>query len=118
MVDVYEGGFSSWEDVCRQFEESVPEPDEVVFAVYDQEMYEGYADVIYRVGERFYWASGSHCSCYGLEEQWSPEEYSRDELVAVLLRGNHFWWAQDPVAVRDEVLGRVSSESPSQLGHA
>ena len=118
MVDVYEGSFSSWEDVCREFEESIPEPDEVIFAVYDQEMYEGSADVVYRVGERFYWVSGSHCSCYGLEEQWSPEEYSRDELVAALLRGNHFWWAQDPVAVRNEVLERVSPESLSQLGHA
>jgi hypothetical protein len=118
MSGVYEGSFSSWEDVCFYFDEAISEPDQVIFAVYDQEMYEGYADVIYRVGDRFYWASGSHCSCYGLEDQWSPEEYSLDELVAALLRGRHFWWAADSVAVRDEVLERVSPESHSQPGHA
>ena len=89
-----------------------------LWAADDTSEYEGYADVIYRVGDRFYWASGSHCSCYGLEDQWSPEEYSRDELVAALLRGRHFWWAADSVAVRDEVLERVSPESHSQPGHA
>ena len=117
MIDVYEGSFSSWEDVCRQFEESIPQPDEVIFAVYDQEMYEGSADVIYRNGERFYWVSGSHCSCYGLEGQWDPEEYSAELLIAALRRGDHFYWAgEHSGAIRDAVIDRVLARS--QLGHA
>lgn len=118
MSDVYQGSFGSWSDVCSYFDEVIAEPDQVIYAIYDQPPYEGYADVIYRVGDRFYWAHGSHCSCYGLEEQWAPIEYSQHELVAALARGNHFWYADDPAAVRDEIISRVSSESYSQPGHA
>ena len=118
MVDVYEGSFSSWEDVCREFEESIPEPDEVIFAVYDQEMYEGSADVVYRVGERFYWVSGSHCSCYGLEEQFDPEEYSAELLIAALRRGRHFYWAGDRADVlREEIIERVISSASYHCGY-
>lgn len=115
---IYSGDFSSWSDVRSYFEIDVAEPDQVLYAVYDCPDYEGYADVIYRVGDRFYWAHGSHCSCYGLEGQWDPEEYSQQELAEVLLRGDHFWYAADREAVRDEVLERVYSESHSQPGHA
>lgn len=115
---VYSGDFESWSDVCHYFDVVVPQPDQVLYAVYDQPGYEGYADVIYRVGDRFYWASGSHCSCYGLEGQWDPVEYSQQELAEVLLRGSHFWYADDPSVVRDEVLARLSSETYSQPGHA
>ena len=103
MVDVYEGSFSSWEDVCREFEESIPEPDEVIFAVYDQEMYEGSADVVYRVGKHFYWVSGSHCSCYGLEGQFDPEEYSAELLIAD--------------AFREEIIERVISSASYHCGY-
>ena len=116
-MDVYEGAFGSWYDVCREFEIDVAEPDEVILAVYESELYQGDADVIYRIGDRYYWASGSHCSCYGLEGQWDPEEYSAELLVEALRRGHHFFWAEDHAdAVRDLVIDRVLARS--QLGHA
>ena len=116
-MDVYQGSFDSWADVCREFEEVIDLPDEVLLAVYDSQLYEGYADVIYRQGDRYYCVSGSHCSCYGLEDQWSPEEYSAELLIAALRRGYHFFWAEDHAdAVRDLVVERVLARS--QLGHA
>ena len=118
MSDVYSGDFSSWSDVCSYFDIEVAEPDQVLYAVCDCPDYEGYADVIYRVGDRFYWAHGSHCSCYGLEDQWAPIEYSQQELAEALLRGHHFYYAENSDAVRDEILRRVSAESQPQLGHA
>lgn len=46
----------------------------VVFAQYDQEYYEGYAEVVILREGKFYSINGAHCSCYGLEDQWSEVE--------------------------------------------
>jgi hypothetical protein len=89
-MEVYQGSFGSWADVRREFEMDLAEPDDVIYADYDTPSYEGYANVIYRQGDRYYWAYGSHCSCYGLEGQWDPEEYDARQLVEVLRRGNHW----------------------------
>lgn len=82
----YVGLFSSWADVQYEFEKSVPEPEEVLLAVYEYESYDGNALVIYRNGDRYYWVEGGHCSCYGLEGQWRPEEFTKEELVAAIER--------------------------------
>lgn len=118
-MDVYDGDFESWADVCRWFEEDVAEPDEVLLAVYDIDGYEGSADVIYRNGDRYYWVHGSHCSCYGLEGQFDPEEYSADLLIAALRRGRHFYWAGDQAdALCNQIVDRVLSSYQSEIGHA
>lgn len=117
-MEVYQGSFGSWSDVCREFQELVDLPDEVLLAVYDTPAYEGYATVIYRQGDRYYWVSGSHCSCYGLEDQWSPEQYSAEQLVEALLRGDHFFWYENSDALRDAVIDRVHARSPYVAGHA
>ena len=117
-MNVYDGDFDSWADVCRYFEEEVAEPDEVLLAVYDIDGYEGSADVIYRNGEQYYWVHGSHCSCYGLEGQFDPEEYSAELLVAALRRGYHFSWAGNRAdAVRSEVIERVLSSASYHCGY-
>jgi hypothetical protein len=46
------------------------------FAQYEQLHYEGSAFVLFERDGRLYECNGSHCSCYGLEGQWSPEETS------------------------------------------
>lgn len=56
---------------------------EILFAEYEQGGYEGDSTVIYRKFGRLYETNGSHCSCYGLEDQWSPEETT---VEAILLR--------------------------------
>lgn len=57
--------------------EGFPTDPQVLFASYGtQEAYSGDAIVIYSDNGRLYEANGSHCSCYGLEGQWHPEETS------------------------------------------
>lgn len=51
-----------------------PTDDEIVIACYNQQSYDGDAFVLYRRDGRLYEVNGSHCSCYGLEGQWKPEE--------------------------------------------
>lgn len=79
---MYLGDFASKEDIASNFsiDLSVLENAKVLFAAYSNENYEGYAMVIYAQGGKLYEVHGSHCSCMGLEDQWSPEETSVDAL--------------------------------------
>ena len=47
---------------------------EVVLASYTYEDYSGEAYVLLKKGGKLYEVHGGHCSCYGLEGQFSPEE--------------------------------------------
>lgn len=79
----YFGGFDSAEDIKAQFDTpngDFPVDDEVLFAAYEGASYEGDAIVIFRRDGKLYEAHGSHCSCFGLEGQWSPEETSWDAI--------------------------------------
>lgn len=72
----YFNRWSSKEDVARDFGIDVKELKsvEILYADYSYEDYSGSAFVLFRKGKKYYEVHGSHCSCYGLEEQWSPEE--------------------------------------------
>lgn len=53
---------------------------EILMADYDGGAYEGRAFVLLRKDGKLYEVHGSHCSCYGLEGQFDPEETSIEEL--------------------------------------
>jgi hypothetical protein len=42
--------------------------------------------VIYEKDGQLYEVHGGHCSCYGLEGQWSPEETSKEYLLGEITR--------------------------------
>lgn len=98
-------GFENRDDVAAQFEEGsgarwaqpatfvakdgFPTDDEILFALYDTPAYEGYALVLYERDGKLYEVHGSHCSCYGLEGQWQPEETT---WAALKLRKPDYVW--------------------------
>ncbi len=77
---IYAEVFSSREDVFREFAKADDSDIQFLYAYYNYEDYEGYAEVIYyrKSTKKYYEVYGSHCSCYGLEDQWSKDE----EIVA------------------------------------
>lgn len=80
---VYVDMFSNASDVFVQF--AVPADDniQICFAEYnDPDGYSGYAMVIYYdvKQKKYFEVYGSHCSCYGLEDQWTPEELKFEAL--------------------------------------
>jgi hypothetical protein len=83
MDKIYYGSFSCIDDVINDFQISDKELEgcEIIFAEYDQPDYEGYAHIIFRKGGKLYEVNGSHCSCYGLEGQWVPEETLLEALM-------------------------------------
>jgi hypothetical protein len=78
-------GWDNWQDVQHSFDMKEPEPSQVLLAFYDSDgSYDCSTYVIYRKGRSYYTVSGGHCSCYGLEDQWKPEEYTKLQLIEAL----------------------------------
>jgi hypothetical protein len=106
MNAIYDG-FKDWQDVVGEFSgpyewsgeskknaasKQIPEPEQVIVAAYTYEDYSGDAWVVYRDQGKYYTVDGGHCSCYGLEGQWEPEEYeSAEALLAALKKGNWYY---------------------------
>lgn len=63
-----------------QAQDNFPKPEEVLLASYAYECYEGDAFVLFVKNGKLFEVNGSHCSCYGLEGQWQPEETSISAL--------------------------------------
>lgn len=97
---VYRGAFTGWRDnnlfpdgVANAFHlnNDVEEP-EKIFALYDLEAYEGSAFVIFKDKKGdWYYVTGGHCSCYGLEDQWTPEPFDLDLLQRAIEQGKFIW---------------------------
>lgn len=59
----------------------------IIYAIYNTGNYEGDAFVLFEKDEKFFEVHGGHCSCYGLEGQWKPEEVSFTEIKHRLTEG-------------------------------
>lgn len=59
----------------------------VLLASYSQDNYSGEAFVLFEHDGRLFEVNASHCSCYGLEGQWEPEETTREALQHRLDQG-------------------------------
>lgn len=67
-----------------------PLPGKILFAFYGYQDYEGDAYVLYQDEEGTLWeVEGSHCSCNGLEEQWSPGEVTVPYLLKRVAEGGN-----------------------------
>jgi hypothetical protein len=80
LHDWAEGGF---EAMCKDFEIS---PDQlngvyIILASYSYGNWSGDAFVLFEQDGKLYEVNGTHCSCYGLEGQWNPEETNVDVLL-------------------------------------
>lgn len=53
---------------------------EILLASYTYESYSGDAFVLFSRDGKLWEVNGSHCSCYGLEGQWEPEETSVESI--------------------------------------
>jgi hypothetical protein len=68
----------------KEFEVTLTDDVDILFAHYAYEDYNGDAFVLYRQNSKLYAVWGGHCSCHGLEGQWSPEETSVELLVHLM----------------------------------
>lgn len=54
--------------------------EKIIFASYYTGGYEGRAYVLFEQDGKLYEVFGGHCSCYGLEDQWNPEEINLEYI--------------------------------------
>lgn len=67
------------------------DPDiEILLAYYSYKNYSGEAFVLFKQNAKLYEVNGSHCSCYGLENQWEPEETTVEALLYRLNNSRYF----------------------------
>lgn len=85
----YFGNWSCKEDVARDFRVEVEALKDinVLLAWYGDGDYCGSAFVLYEKDGQLYEVHGGHCSCYGLEDQWEPEETSVETVAHVVEDG-------------------------------
>ena len=101
---VYLEDFSNRESVFCNFAKEDDSDILICIAAYYPGDYCGDAIVIYyrKSTNKYYQTYGSHCSCYGLEEQWNgDEEVNMIELESRILRGDKH---EDGNIIRDEFL--------------
>lgn len=106
---VFLGDFKNEIEVFKEFSEKYCYDDEinevelikeyngsnVLFASYDTGCYDGEAFVILEKNGKLYEVNGSHCSCYGLEGQWEPEELNLKTLEHIIINGTKFNYLND-----------------------
>lgn len=82
MERVFYGDWDCQEDMLRDFQINKEEVKgyKILFAWYEYADYSGSAFVLLKKGRKLYEVNGSHCSCYGLEDQWSLEETNVEAL--------------------------------------
>jgi len=81
-VEDIKGNFTSYGDNYEKLDCDIElKESEVLLASYGGAAYEGDAMVFFYRDGKYYEAHGSHCSCNGLEGQWSPEETSMEALA-------------------------------------
>lgn len=119
MSDIY---FNDWaspnflnkhgqDALIRDFgiEEAALDGVEVLLASYTYEHYSGSALVVFRKDGKLYEVNGSHCSCYGLEGQWEPEETS----VEALRKGDNYRYEECEMEM-GALLERLSRDDTQQ----
>jgi hypothetical protein len=84
---VFLNDWSSKEGLETDFSTSLADVN-VLFASYSYEDYSGDAFVLFEKDGKLYEVNGGHCSCYGLEGQWEPEETNVQALKHRLYEGN------------------------------
>lgn len=59
----------------------------ILFASYGTEMYMGEAFVLFEKNKQLFEVNADHCSCYGLEGQFQPEETTIEAIKHRLTKG-------------------------------
>ena len=91
-MSVYIGLFDSVGDVISNYKapEDSLEGAIVYGAWYEYEDYSGNSFVLFEKDGKLWEVNGSHCSCNGLEGQWSPEETTWEVLAHIADNGSKF----------------------------
>lgn len=92
---LYTGSFSSRLEIEKEYNIQLDPDIEILVAWYGVGNYEGESFVLFRQNGKLFEVNASHCSCYGLEDKWEPEETSVAALILRFKPGGQFAYAGD-----------------------
>jgi hypothetical protein len=100
--------FTSIEDIISNYEAPKDALDGAVIylAWYGYGSYDGQSLVIFEKDGKLYEVNGSHCSCYGLEGQWEPEETSWEALAKRKVDDNYTSGAAEADKLLKELVSK------------
>lgn len=79
---IYFGRFENRGDVEIEYDTKLDKGVEIIVAAYEEGGYDGWSFVLYKDKDGLLFeVNAIHCSCYGLESQFEPEETSIDALM-------------------------------------
>jgi len=76
----------SFNKMCKDFGVELTN-EKILVAFYCCEDWTGEAFVVFEKDGHLYTVSGSHCSCYGLEGQWTPELSNKEVIKHMFDKG-------------------------------
>ena len=78
-----------WEEKKEQMKSALGQwqPINILFASYGTDNYTGEGFVLFERDGKLFEVNGSHCSCFGLEGQFNPEETTIEALKHRLIEG-------------------------------
>lgn len=84
VEDIFEAFFTKYDGTTREGDEAPPDNfprhDQIIFAVLRNHGYEEDCLVLYVEHGKVMLVEGGHCSCYGFEGQWKPDEVTWFQL--------------------------------------
>jgi hypothetical protein len=86
---IYLNDWSDKEDVAGDFKNDDIKNLNILFADRQYQDYDGEALVLFEKDGKLFEVYGCHCSCYGLEGQFEPEEVCLEALEHSLKKGNY-----------------------------
>lgn len=81
MAEQFNEGERSGKDRVFTPKHDFPTDDELIVGIYHLDSYDGDAFVLYKRDGKYFEVNGGHCSCFGLEDQWKPEETSLEAII-------------------------------------
>lgn len=119
-MSAYLQAFKSKEDIAKEFTEYGDKEgyvqllrelrrSKIYIAWYGYGAYCGAAFVLFERDGKLYEVNASHCSCYGLEDGWKPEETSWKALAYILEKGTKFDNEYDGYQEAETILRKLVS---------
>jgi len=108
---MYLTNFKNNEDIISQYDAPKDALDgaTVYLAWYGYANYEGQSLVIFEKDGKLWEVNGAHCSCYGLEGQWEPEETSWESLKMRKISGDGAG-SFEAQAILDELIVQATGD--------
>ena len=94
----------------EDFRHILRDNEKILFAWYSYEDYEAAAFVLFEKEGKYYEVHGSHCSCYGLEDQWEPEECDLAVLREQAANYKQYSWSGMPRQALIEAINNIDNK--------